>query len=222
MALSRPSCPGNEDGRFWLEGNTLFYLSNDLAEPRTFVLLVEVWGSPGVPRRSTVVALVVRVTPWTTPVPPSTTTWHTVSRARWLGGGRRSVRPAGPHVSPHPTTSADTAEGAAGHHTDGGGVASTGLVCDCADCIQCPAAGCPGLRGPEPAVQVSPGPMALHSVAQHGTAQHAGLMAAFCSSRSNKAPGKLLLDKRWVLHGRGSRISSEGQPRVLVGWHRFP
>ncbi|XP_054072287.1 cadherin-related family member 4 isoform X2 [Rissa tridactyla] len=83
-ALAYAIAGGNEDGRFWLEGNTLFYLSNDLAEPRTFVLLVEVWGSPGAPRRSTVVALVVHVTPWTTPVPPSTTTWHTTLQKELL------------------------------------------------------------------------------------------------------------------------------------------
>ncbi|NXL67112.1 CDHR4 protein, partial [Chordeiles acutipennis] len=69
---------GNEDGRFRLEGSSLFYLPDDVAEPRTFVLLVEVWGSPGAPRRSTVVALVVHVTPRSTPVPPSTTAWHTM------------------------------------------------------------------------------------------------------------------------------------------------
>lgn len=81
MTLSRPSRPGNEDGRFRLEGNTLVYLPNDQAEPRTFVLLVEVWGSSGARRRSSMVALVVHVTPWSTPVPPSTTTQLTVSRA---------------------------------------------------------------------------------------------------------------------------------------------
>ncbi|NWV61029.1 CDHR4 protein, partial [Malurus elegans] len=69
--------PGNEDGRFRLEGNTLVYLANDRAEPRTFVLMVEVWGGSGARRRSTLVALVVHVTPWSTPVPPSTTTRHT-------------------------------------------------------------------------------------------------------------------------------------------------
>ncbi|NXC64911.1 CDHR4 protein, partial [Aleadryas rufinucha] len=69
---------GNEDGRFRLEGNTLVYLPNGRAEPRTFVLLVEVWGGSGAHRRrSSVVALVVHVTPWSTPVPPSTTTQHT-------------------------------------------------------------------------------------------------------------------------------------------------
>ncbi|NXS35490.1 CDHR4 protein, partial [Pomatostomus ruficeps] len=68
---------GNEDGRFRLDGNTLFYLSSDQAEPRTFVLLVEVWGGSGARHRSSVVALVVHVTPWSTPVPPSTTTQHT-------------------------------------------------------------------------------------------------------------------------------------------------
>ncbi|NWI29026.1 CDHR4 protein, partial [Sula dactylatra] len=71
---------GNKDGCFQLEGNALFYLPDGLAEPRTFMLLVEVRGGPGVPHRSTVVALVVHVTPQSTPVPPSTTTWHTVLR----------------------------------------------------------------------------------------------------------------------------------------------
>ncbi|XP_071406754.1 cadherin-related family member 4 [Pithys albifrons albifrons] len=68
---------GNEDGRFRLEGNSVVYLPNNQVEPRTFVLLVEVWGGSGARRRSTVVALVVHVTPWSTPVPPSTTTQHT-------------------------------------------------------------------------------------------------------------------------------------------------
>ncbi|KAJ7417512.1 cadherin related family member 4 [Pitangus sulphuratus] len=68
---------GNEDGCFRLEGNTVVYLPNDQDEPRTFVLLVEVWGGSGARRRSTVVALVVHVTPRSTPVPPSTTTQHT-------------------------------------------------------------------------------------------------------------------------------------------------
>ncbi|PKU37963.1 cadherin-related family member 4 [Limosa lapponica baueri] len=77
-ALTYAIAGGNEDGRFRLEGSTLFYLPDDLAEPRTFVLLVEVWGSPSAPRRSTMVALVVHVTPRTTPVPPSSsTTRHT-------------------------------------------------------------------------------------------------------------------------------------------------
>ncbi|NWI75072.1 CDHR4 protein, partial [Dryoscopus gambensis] len=68
---------GNEDGRFRLEGNTLVYLPTDRAEPHTFVLLVEVWGGSGARRRSSMVALVVHVTPWSTPVPPSTTAQHT-------------------------------------------------------------------------------------------------------------------------------------------------
>ncbi|XP_053932911.1 cadherin-related family member 4 isoform X5 [Cuculus canorus] len=72
---------GNEDGRFRLEGNTLFYIPDDLAEPRTYVLLVEVWGSPSARRRSTVVALVVHVTPRSTPVPPSTTARHTTPQS---------------------------------------------------------------------------------------------------------------------------------------------
>ncbi|KAM7095815.1 LOW QUALITY PROTEIN: cadherin-related family member 4 [Ciconia maguari] len=79
-ALAYAVAGGNEDGRFQLEGNTLFYLPDDLAEPRTFVLLVEVWGGPGVPRRSTVVALVVHITPQSTPVTPSTTTRHMTLR----------------------------------------------------------------------------------------------------------------------------------------------
>ncbi|NXN78666.1 CDHR4 protein, partial [Bombycilla garrulus] len=68
---------GNEDGRFRLEGNTLVYLPSDRAEPHTFVLLVEVWGGSAARRRSSVVALVVHVSPRSTPVPPSTTTRHT-------------------------------------------------------------------------------------------------------------------------------------------------
>ncbi|XP_064012484.1 cadherin-related family member 4 isoform X2 [Pogoniulus pusillus] len=77
-ALTYAIAGGNKDGRFQLEGNTIFYLLNDLPEPRTYVLLVKVWSSAGSPRRSTVVALVVHVTPRSTPVPPSTTTWQTV------------------------------------------------------------------------------------------------------------------------------------------------
>ncbi|RLV94446.1 hypothetical protein DV515_00013146 [Chloebia gouldiae] len=68
---------GNEDGRFRLEGSTLVYLPSNRAEPHPFVLLVEVWGGSGARRRSSVVALVVHVTPRSTPVPPSTTTQHT-------------------------------------------------------------------------------------------------------------------------------------------------
>ncbi|NXK13525.1 CDHR4 protein, partial [Herpetotheres cachinnans] len=77
-ALAYTIAGGNEDGRFQLEGNTVFYLPDDLAEPRTFVLLVEVWVGPGAPRHSTVVAVVVHVTPRSTPVPPSTTTQRTM------------------------------------------------------------------------------------------------------------------------------------------------
>ncbi|XP_077040657.1 cadherin-related family member 4 isoform X2 [Agelaius phoeniceus] len=68
---------GNEDGRFRLEGNTLVYLPGDRAEPQPFVLLVEVWGGSGGRRRSSLVALVVHVTPRSTPVPASTTTQRT-------------------------------------------------------------------------------------------------------------------------------------------------
>ncbi|NXR77645.1 CDHR4 protein, partial [Pycnonotus jocosus] len=76
-ALSYTIVGGNEDGRFRLEGNTLVYLPNDRAEPHSFVLMVEVWGGSGARRRSSLVALVVHVTPRSTPVPPSTTTQHT-------------------------------------------------------------------------------------------------------------------------------------------------
>ncbi|NXB04655.1 CDHR4 protein, partial [Cnemophilus loriae] len=76
-ALTYTIVGGNEDGRFRLEGNTLVYFPSHRAEPRPFVLLVEVWGGSGARRRSSVVALVVRVTPRSTPVPPSTTTQHT-------------------------------------------------------------------------------------------------------------------------------------------------
>uniref|UniRef100_A0A8C3BBL9 Cadherin related family member 4 n=1 Tax=Cairina moschata TaxID=8855 RepID=A0A8C3BBL9_CAIMO len=71
-ALSYTIAGGNEDGRFRLDGSTLSYIPDGLAEPRTFVLLVEVRGGPRAPR-STVVALVVHVTPRSTTVPPSTT-----------------------------------------------------------------------------------------------------------------------------------------------------
>ncbi|NXT68460.1 CDHR4 protein, partial [Chaetops frenatus] len=77
---------GNEDGRFRLEGNTLVYLPSDRAEPGPFVLLVEVWGGSGGRRHSSLVALVVHVTPRSTPVPASTATQHTVSRTHWPGG----------------------------------------------------------------------------------------------------------------------------------------
>ncbi|NWS77660.1 CDHR4 protein, partial [Crotophaga sulcirostris] len=80
VALTYTIAGGNEDGRFRLEGNTLSYIPDGLAEPRTYVLLVEVWGSPSARRRSTVVALVVHVTPRSTPVPPSTTTQRTTPR----------------------------------------------------------------------------------------------------------------------------------------------
>ncbi|NXM60520.1 CDHR4 protein, partial [Illadopsis cleaveri] len=76
-ALTYAIVGGNEAGRFRLEGNTLVYLSNDRAEPHPFVLLVEVWGGSGGRRRSSVVALVVHVTPRSTPMPPSTTIQHT-------------------------------------------------------------------------------------------------------------------------------------------------
>ncbi|NXO80956.1 CDHR4 protein, partial [Sitta europaea] len=76
-ALTYTIVGGNEDGRFLLEGNTLVYLPNERAEPHPFVLLVEVRGGSGARRRSSLVALVVHVTPWSTPVPPSTTARHT-------------------------------------------------------------------------------------------------------------------------------------------------
>ncbi|NWI14022.1 CDHR4 protein, partial [Crypturellus soui] len=70
LALSRASCPGNEDRHFRMEGNTLFHVPNGLDQPRTFVLLVEVWAGPSVPHRSTTAMLVVHVTPQPTTVPP--------------------------------------------------------------------------------------------------------------------------------------------------------
>ncbi|NXP70685.1 CDHR4 protein, partial [Ramphastos sulfuratus] len=76
-ALTYAIVGGNKDGRFQLEGNSIFYLPSDLSEPCTYVLLVKVWSIPSGSQHSTVVALVVHVTPWSTPVPPSTTTWHT-------------------------------------------------------------------------------------------------------------------------------------------------
>ncbi|XP_010221646.1 PREDICTED: LOW QUALITY PROTEIN: cadherin-related family member 4, partial [Tinamus guttatus] len=74
------SCPGNEDRHFRVEGNTLLHVPNGLDQPRTFVLLVEVWGGPGVPRRSTTVMLVVHVTPQPTTVPPWSTAWRSTPR----------------------------------------------------------------------------------------------------------------------------------------------
>ncbi|NXT19959.1 CDHR4 protein, partial [Syrrhaptes paradoxus] len=76
-ALAYAIAGGNEDRHFQLEGDTLFYLPDDRAEPCTFVLLVEVWGGSSAPRRSTMVALVVHVNPQTTSVPPSTPTPRT-------------------------------------------------------------------------------------------------------------------------------------------------
>ncbi|XP_051483842.1 cadherin-related family member 4 [Apus apus] len=90
-ALTYTIVGGNEDGHFQLQGNTLFYLSDDLPETRTFVLLVEVWGRPSVPRRSTMMALVVHIIPWSTTVPPSTTTWHTTLRKEPLVVTRTEV-----------------------------------------------------------------------------------------------------------------------------------
>ncbi|NWW47731.1 CDHR4 protein, partial [Pedionomus torquatus] len=83
-ALAYAITEGNEDGCFRLEGNTLFYVPDDLAEPRTFVLLVEVWGGPSAPHPRTMVALVVHVTPQTTPVPPSSMTQHTTLQKKLL------------------------------------------------------------------------------------------------------------------------------------------
>ncbi|NXU80216.1 CDHR4 protein, partial [Oreotrochilus melanogaster] len=150
---------GNEEGRFQLEGNTLLYLPDDLAESRTFVLLVEVWGHPSVPHRSTVVALVVHVTPWSTPVPPSTTTQHTTLQKEPLVVTRTEVA----------------------WHPPAWFVAvltiSAALLLAILGCVA---------------------RSLLHSE------QGQGLIAAFCSSCSNRDPGKLVLGKRWVLCGQGS------------------
>ncbi|XP_021265531.1 LOW QUALITY PROTEIN: cadherin-related family member 4 [Numida meleagris] len=78
--LSYAIIGGNEEGHFRQEGSMLSYIPSGLAEPRTFVLLVEVWGGTGSPRRSTVLALVVHVTPRSTPAPPSTTALHMVQQ----------------------------------------------------------------------------------------------------------------------------------------------
>ncbi|NXL87103.1 CDHR4 protein, partial [Alectura lathami] len=78
--LSYAIVGGNEDGRFRLDGSILSYVPDGLAEPRTFVLLVEVWSGLGAPRPSTVLALVVHVTPRSTPVPPSTAARRTTLR----------------------------------------------------------------------------------------------------------------------------------------------
>lgn len=96
MVLSRPSHAGNEDGRFRLDGSTLSYIPDGLAEPRTFVLLVEVRGGPRAPR-SAVVALVVHVTPRSTTVPPSTTARRMVSGALRPAAPCRGTAPSLPH-----------------------------------------------------------------------------------------------------------------------------
>ncbi|XP_072203569.1 cadherin-related family member 4 isoform X2 [Excalfactoria chinensis] len=78
--LSYAIVGGNEDGHFRQEGSVLSYIPSGLAEPRTFVLLVEVWGNAGPRRRSTVLALVVHVTPRSTAAPRSTTAPRTTLR----------------------------------------------------------------------------------------------------------------------------------------------
>ncbi|NXH78712.1 CDHR4 protein, partial [Hydrobates tethys] len=149
-ALAYTITGGNEDGRFQLEGNTLFYLPGDLAEPRTFVLLVEVWGSPSAPRRSTVVALVVHVTPRSTPVPPSTTTPHTTLKKEPLIVVR-------PEAAWHPP-------------------AWFVVVLTVSGALLLATLGC----------------MARRLLCSE---QGQGLTDTFCSSRSNRDPGKLLLGK---------------------------
>ncbi|NWY05471.1 CDHR4 protein, partial [Nothoprocta ornata] len=69
-ALSYAIARGNEDGRFRMEGNTLLHVPSGLEQPRTFVLLVEVWAGPSRPRRSAVVMLVLHVTLQSTTAPP--------------------------------------------------------------------------------------------------------------------------------------------------------
>ncbi|NXB35067.1 CDHR4 protein, partial [Eulacestoma nigropectus] len=161
---------GNEDGRFRLEGNTLVYLPNDRAEPRTFVLLVEVWGGSGARRRSSMVALVVHVTPWSTPVPPSTTTQHTT-------------------LQKEPLVVTQTE---AVWHPPAWFVA----VLTISGALLLATLGC----------------MARNLLCGE---QDWGFMAAFCSSHSNRAPGKLFLGKgspvsvwqrRWVPCQGGRKI----------------
>ncbi|NXN42862.1 CDHR4 protein, partial [Rhinoptilus africanus] len=162
-ALAYAIAGGNEDGRFWLEGNTLFYLPNDPAEPRTFVLLVEVWGGAGGPRRSTVVALVVHVTPRTTPVPPSTTTQHTTLQKELLVITRTEAAWLPPAWFVTVLT------------------ISSALLLAVLGCV----------------------------------ARSLLLMAAFCSSRSNQAPGKLLLDKSsWDEVERRGGEEERGRPHA--------
>ncbi|NXK77611.1 CDHR4 protein, partial [Amazona guildingii] len=163
---------GNENGHFQLEGNTVLYLSNNLPEPRTFVLLVEVWSGSSASRRSTVMALVVHITPRSTPVPPSTTTQHTTPLKERLVVTRTE----------------------AVWHPPAWFVA----VLTVSGALLLAALGC----------------MARSLLRRE---QKQGLIAAFCSSHSNRVPGKLLLGKRQVLHGQGSCIS-EGQPFMRERW----
>uniref|UniRef100_A0A8C2THN2 Cadherin related family member 4 n=1 Tax=Coturnix japonica TaxID=93934 RepID=A0A8C2THN2_COTJA len=150
--LSYAIVGGNEDGRFRQEGSVLSYIPSGLAEPRTFVLLVEVWGSAGPPRRSTVLALVVHVTPRSTPAPTSTTAPSTVSSDPPHGGLRRG------HPSPLTSGPADAAEGAAGAQEDGAGLDPTALVCGCADRNRSPVHGQPVLGGTQCDAQMPKAP----------------------------------------------------------------
>ncbi|NWV04352.1 CDHR4 protein, partial [Ptilonorhynchus violaceus] len=150
-ALTYTIVGGNEGGRFRLEGNTLVYLPNDRAEPRTFVLLVEVWGSSGAHRRSTTVALVVHVTPWSTPLPPSTTTRHTTLQRE-------------PLVVVQTETVWHPPAWFVAVLTISGALLLATLGCTARNFL------C--------------------------SEQDWGIMAAFCSSRSNRASGKLFLGKR--------------------------
>ncbi|NXC05183.1 CDHR4 protein, partial [Orthonyx spaldingii] len=148
--LTHTMVGGNEDGRFRLEGNTLVYLPNDRAEPRTFVLLVEVWGGSGGRRRSSTVALVVHVTPRSTPVPPSPTARHTT-------------------LQKEPLVVTQTE---AVWHPPAWFVA----VLTISGALLLATLGC----------------MARSLLCSE---QSWGLTAAFCSSHSNRAPGKLFLGK---------------------------
>ncbi|NXI98735.1 CDHR4 protein, partial [Psophia crepitans] len=171
VTLAYAITAGNEDRRFWLEGNTLFYLPDGLAEPRTFVLLVEVWSSPGVPRRSTVVALVVHVSPRSTLVPPSTTTQSTTLQKESLVVTLREVL----WHPPAWFVAVLTISGALL-------LAALGCVARSLLCSE----------------------------------QGQGLTAAFCSSRSNRDPGKLPLGKssRDVVE---QRDGEEEQSRCRTG-----
>lgn len=73
---------GNINERFHLRGNTLYhnrfsYDPDEIFDPLTFELLVEVLDSCSPPHHSTTATVIVHVIPWATTV-PTTSTWLTV------------------------------------------------------------------------------------------------------------------------------------------------